>query len=267
MTFEGIPVKYEAKRGCGYRSKGGLYLITEGISKPCGRLPIPLTICPCCGGGIKVSRGYTWVAGDALKERAKPCVGDRASILAEALGAIGSILPRSDAQETASIVRPYAKACERCPMSDRVKLGRCGLLWIGEKFYPTTRDWNAEAQKVGVSRRIKSVPHDFVLGETWIMVAHRKAISDNCEECQGTGAIPRNLPDPPSPEEPCEACKGKGQMFTPGVFHLFQPSAIEYVVRGDETEEELEAIRKRGITPVIVKKAQEDDGSFEGGAE
>lgn len=49
----------EAIRGCGYRKIGGLYLCGEYISVPCDRLPYPLDICPTCGGGIKVSRGFT----------------------------------------------------------------------------------------------------------------------------------------------------------------------------------------------------------------
>ena len=38
----------------------------------------------------------------------------------------------------------------------------------------------------------------------------------------------------------------------------FQPTAIEYVVKGDETEEELEALEARGIEPVKVIKAQQE---------
>lgn len=32
----------EARRGCGYRKAGGLYLVASGMGSPCHRLPIPL---------------------------------------------------------------------------------------------------------------------------------------------------------------------------------------------------------------------------------
>ena len=44
-------------------------------------------------------------------------------------------------------------------------------------------------------------------------------------------------------------------LLKPGVFSAFKPTAVEYVVRGDETKEELETKVKRGITPVKVQIA------------
>src|SRR5260370_22228167 len=38
----------EAKRGCGYRKAGGLYLVGGGIGLPCDRLPYEIHECPCC---------------------------------------------------------------------------------------------------------------------------------------------------------------------------------------------------------------------------
>ncbi|GAI07705.1 unnamed protein product [marine sediment metagenome] len=51
----------EERRGCGFRKVGGMYLCGEYISSPCDRMPFPLTVCPVCGQGIKVSRGFTEV--------------------------------------------------------------------------------------------------------------------------------------------------------------------------------------------------------------
>lgn len=56
-----IYTRIEAARGCGYRKPGGMYLVSDGIGKPCCRLPFPLTVCPCCGQGIKQTRGFMWV--------------------------------------------------------------------------------------------------------------------------------------------------------------------------------------------------------------
>lgn len=78
----------------------------------------------------------------------------------------------------------------------------------------------------GVSRRLpgNSLPHGFVIGETWVMLAHRKGSENQ----------------------------------TPAIFHAFKPAAVEYIVTGQETDKELAALGKRGITPVIVKREQEE---------
>ena len=39
---------------------------------------------------------------------------------------------------------------------------------------------------------------------------------------------------------------------------MFKPSAVEYVVKGTETEEELQDLTKRGITPVRDILPQEE---------
>ena len=55
----------EAKRGCGYRKAGpdgtGLYLMGEITWSVCERLPFPLTVCPCCGAGVKHTRAFRWI--------------------------------------------------------------------------------------------------------------------------------------------------------------------------------------------------------------
>jgi hypothetical protein len=79
-----------------------------------------------------------------------------------------------------------------------------------------------------VSRRLSQVPKDFKVGETWVLVAHRKAI------------------------------KNADDSWTAGIFHAFRPQAVEYVVRGTETDEEIEALVKRGLTPVQVEKPSEE---------
>lgn len=187
-----IVVKREYRRGCGWRKPGGLYLVADGPAAPCGKLPIPLEICPTCGGGIKPSRGWTWVNGTALAAT-KTCESPQCSSL--------------------------------CPLAG--PLGRAGLLWIGEKFYPRPIDWEREADAQGVSRRIPAVPRDFKLGETWVLVAHRKAIED---------------PD---------------GSFTPAIFRAFKPTRIEVVVTGDEPDDEIDGMVKRGLTPIKIERAGE----------
>lgn len=176
---------YEAERGCGYRKKGGLYLRSDGIGQECGRLPIELTVCPCCNQGIKPARGFTWISGEIIKN---------------------SKCPGLDTE------------CAACPMFSVPE--KVGLLWVGGKFYPTPESFTIEANKMGVSKRIAQVPKDLVLGETWVAIAHREVKF--------------------------------GEEKKPGIFRIFKPTRIEYVVRGNETMQELKALEKRGIEPVKV---------------
>lgn len=199
-----IEVKHERKRGCGFRKPGGLYLISSGDGMPCCKLPIPLEVCPVCHSGIKPARGFTWV--DLL-----PFVQNR--------------------------------ACENqaegvCPLSlERIKeIGKVGLIWVGEKFYPTPESLVKEAEDLGLSRRIPHLPKGFKVGETWVALAHR-----NC--------IPTNpLFD-----------GRKDREFVPGIFRMFKPERVEYVVKDDETEtpEFFERLAKKGITPVRVVPVME----------
>ena len=178
----------EHARGCGYRKPGGLYLVAGALSRPCGKLPIPLTVCPCCGSGIKPARGWTWIESKLVKDA--PC----------------------------SLVD-----CVGCyPFDGKVEI--FGLIWIGTKFYPTAQSFSKEAAAMGVSRRIKSIPREFKLGETWVLLAHRYAIP----------------------------AKSKDESDIPGIFTAFKPTRIEYVIREDDSDEKLESLEKRGITLVNV---------------
>lgn len=217
-----IRISYEAKRGCGFRKPGGLYLMGDGPGVPCSALPIPLDVCPTCHAGIKPTRGWTWIAP-------------------ELLGGPEVFRSHGDVFHQAA-----------CPFAEGTRLGpRCGLLWVGEKFYATPDLFTAEANRMGVSRRISTLPKDFEIG-TWVLLAHRKAIEDVCPR----GGHPR--PDGVEFGE-CDACDGSGRVHYPGVFHAFRPSRIEYVVKGDETQEDLDRMRKRGIEPVQVVPVLEEN--------
>jgi hypothetical protein len=106
---------------------------------------------------------------------------------------------------------------------------KAGLLWVGEKYYKTPEDFNREGVEMGISRRISQIPREFKLGETWVAFAHRKAIPQ-----------PFTLAEEPA--------------FKAGIFHLFKPTAIEYIVQETDTDSKLEALEKRGITLVKVIK-------------
>lgn len=190
-----IETRITHRRRCGLRRPGGFYLVAAGPAQFCGKLPIPLEICPCCGRGIKPSRGWTWVDATRL------FAGEKCK----------------------------APKCVDCPMAKG--LGRAGLLWIGTCYYPSPQTWTEEALALGVCRRIPAVPNDFKLGTTWVLVAHRQAITK-------WGLL-------------ATVSFGKhGVKQIPAVFHAFKPTAIEYLVTGSETQEELDKLAARGITPV-----------------
>lgn len=197
-----IRVSYEAKRGCGFR-KEGIYLIGGKPDSPCGKLPIPLDVCPVCGCGIKVARGWTWVKSDLIK------------------GKLDGVC--------------LAKNCPSCPLHDpsHLPFEKAGLLWVGEKFYRGPKEFMAEANKMGISRRLNQLPHHFKIGETWVLLAHRFAFGE----------------------------KGKGSA---GIFTIFKPLRIEQVVKGTEPEEEITRIRERGFEPVIVKRIEDEPEEDEG---
>lgn len=224
-----VEVRVEGKRGCGYRVPGAKYLVSGQLSEPCPRLPYETSVCPTCGEGIRPARGFTWVDGGNL------------------------IPPTVHGTDEHDVVCPLSPArnetggyAERYP-GDHAhyvsRLGeRCGLIWIGHQHYKTPREFMAEAERMGVSRRITAVPRDFEIGETWVLLGHRKALTKACSECGDEG----------HPDSECPVCEGTGFEFRPGIITAFRPTAIEYVVKGDETDEEIEALEKRGLTPVKV---------------
>jgi len=197
-----IQTVIEKKRGCGFRVPGGIYLRTDGMGRVCGALPIELTVCPTCHYGIKPARGWTWIN------------------IAELVGAKGCALDDPE-------------GCGDCPIAD-AKIQMAGLLWVGEKFYKTPGAFAQESVEMGISRRITMVPKAFKLGETWVALAHRKAILSN-----------------PDPADPVVEMK-------PGIFHIFRPSRIEYVVKSDDSDEKLEKLEKRGFSLVRVEREQKE---------
>jgi len=108
-------------------------------------------------------------------------------------------------------------------------------MWVGAKNYPSTSDFTKEAMAMGVSKRFSQLPKDFVLGETWIALGHPEAVVEASED---------------------------GDLKTqPGIFHMFQPSRIEYVITGKETEDELDQLEDRGFT--LVEVIPEEEGEEE----
>jgi hypothetical protein len=123
------------------------------------------------------------------------------------------------------------EGCGDCPIAD-AQIQTAGLIWVGEGFYPTIGAFQSESAQMGISRRIAMIPRGFKLGETWVALAHRKAID---MDVQRIGVPPE---------------------FKPGIFHIFKPSRIEYVVKEFDPQDKLEKLEKRGITLVKVEREQ-----------
>lgn len=218
----------EPRRGCGFRKIGGLYFVGGGAAVYCDRLPIPLEVCPTCGHGIKQTRGFTWV-------ELEPLVGGAHAQCADTF------------------------PCPLCMRPDT--LGRCGLLWVGERFYKTPADFDREAAALGISRRISAIPRGFVVGETWIVFAHPRAIATqlNCPRCAEVVAVVRIDGEL---QLACPACGWNGLAFRPGIFKVWKPERIEKILpesaRGSPEAAELAA---KGITAVFVP---DDDADHRG---
>lgn len=157
---------------CGYRHSGkdgvGIYLV-EGpaTTEPCPRLPFPLTVCPCCGHGIKFSRGYTWIDPTLWFDPELP--------------------PVTEWDHPTHQTR-------RCTLCNPAAVGhRAGLLWVGEQHYPTAAHFAREANEMGISRRISAVPRDFVPGKTVVYLAHIRTVPPKATDL---------LKDPKAPWQP-----------------------------------------------------------------
>ena len=125
---------------------------------------------------------------------------------------------------------PRRKAKSRDPACCRLDefSGKAILMWVGDEFYSTPAEFRRECRMLGLSRRIRCVPKGFQVGHTWLFLAHRFVIHP---KAGGTG-------------------KAK-----PGIFTALCPTRMEYVVRGNETDDVLRKKEAAGFTLVRVTMA------------
>jgi hypothetical protein len=231
----------EARRGCGYRKVGGLYLVSSGQGVSCDRLPIRLDVCPVCSHGFKQSRGWTWV---------------------DLFGLVGGNHYGLDAVRVSDVLTGTIAECmddAQCPLCHNVKqIGKAGLLWIGEKFYKTPGEFDREGEQLGFSRRVSAIPRGFKVGETWVMIAHSKTVADGfaCEHCGWAGPFATQH----NSDGTCTHFAER--KYVPGIFTLWRPSRIEKILKESQREsDEVKKLVEQGITPVFVP---DDDPDHQG---
>lgn len=210
----------ETKRGCGYRKVGALYLCGEYLSAPCDRMPFPLTVCPVCGQGIKVGRGFTKVNPYQLWGIHQDCH---------------------------DVVRP----CHLCDPQDKPAF----IMKVGAGSYPSPQDFLEEALAMGISKRIPFIPRALELGETVLYLAHPKAcaVRESAALQEAMAIVGETEEQQPRLLETEKVTKA------PGIFCAFIPKRIEMPVWEHElTGKKREDLQKRGITPIPVPKGDKD---------
>jgi len=210
----------EQKRLCGWRLVDGLYLCGEFISSPCDRMPFPLTVCPVCGQGIKVSRGFTQVNPYQLWGIHRDC-------------------------------KDHFRPCFLCDPQDEPSY----IMSVGEKYYKTPQDFVKEAMAMGISKRIPFIPKGLELGKTVIYLAHPKAceVKEPVVLQQAMAIVEEAQTNQPRLLETEKVTKALG------IFCAFIPKRVEKLIwESQATPEELEKLEKRGITPVSVPDGDKD---------
>jgi len=210
----------EEKRGCGFRKVGGLYLCGGYISVPCDRLPYPLGACPTCGGGIKASRGFTKI--DPLRLFGPhDCCTD--------------------------CWRP----CFMCDPSAEVAF----IMSVGKQYYKTPLNFLEEADRLGVSKRIPWIPKELELGKTIIYLAHPKAY-----QVREPVVLQRAMSIVSEGESQAERLlEAEKVEYALGIFTVFIPKRVEKLIwERDATAEECERLKKRDITPIVIKNGDLD---------
>ncbi len=181
----------EERRGCGYRkiskeNKVFYYLCGSGISAPCDRLPFKLNVCPVCGNGLKFHRGFQWIDWHRYAGDHNECECD--------------------------------EYCYICHPTDE----KYGLMWVGERFY-SPQSFVREAEKLGISKLVPSLPKNLEIGRTKVLLAHRKAWKNK----------------------------------EPAIFYAFIVRRVEVLVRVEDLSKEwVKRLRKRGVVVIAAYKEQ-----------
>lgn len=208
----------EQERGCGYRKVNALYLVGGYIPVACDRMPLPIGACPVCGHGLHFTRSMTEIDPLKLWGIHQPCKD--------------------------------APTCVMCyPPNFNDTVGHY-VMTVGKKYY-SPQSFLEEATRIGICKRIPFIPKKLVFGSSVIYLAHPEAVEIRespvmqevlgiLEDAEGGGQ--RRLLE--AERKPHKAM---------GIFCAFGPQRIEKLIKeSDATPEEVEKLKKRGITPIKV---------------
>jgi len=233
----------EAIRGCGYRKVNALYIVGEYISSPCDRMPFPLTVCPVCGQGIKVSRAFTEI--NPLK-----LWGSHDSALEQMLYP-NYQAAREAVDQGKDQCQDRIRPCHLCDPQDQPAY----IMLVGAGAYKTPFDFLDEAKRMGISKRIPFIPKGLELGKTVLYLAHPKACEVMVEPAlqQAMAIVSESQTKQPRLLETDRKEKALG------IFCAFIPKRVERLIwKSKASPEELEKLEKRGISPVIIADGDKD---------
>jgi len=95
-------------------------------------------------------------------------------------------------------------------------------MWVGERFY-SPQSFTLEAERLGVSKLIASIPKGLEIGRTKVLLAHRKAWRNK----------------------------------EPAIFYAFVVRRVEVLVRVEDLSKEwVKRLRKRGVVVIAAYKEQ-----------
>jgi len=213
----------EAKRGCGYRHIGALYLVGSGMALPCDLLPLPITPCPTCHFTIPFTRGFLWIHRDYLAYRS----------------------------EGHYYSKEGCKCGQTCPICFPTKNieDNAMLMWVGSRYY-TPNEFVKEAQETGVSKRIAEIPKGLKLGETWCLLAHPKVPFQKIYKEGDT--VPAGAYWASAYKKDPTLLSAEPE-YKPAIFYAFVPRRIEMLIwKSEATAQRLEELKKKGITLITV---------------
>ena len=221
VTNDEILKYFEAKRGCGYRQVGKLYLVGPSTGYVCPSLPLLFSPCTCCGFEPSQYRDFQWIRKSYIRH-------------------IGAA-PMVDCHPSCPVCYPSSNTQKRY-----------GLMWVGKKFY-TPEEFLLEMDlEAGISKAIKQIPKGLVFGETWVAIAHPEAYVDSSDDgyvqdhedwILTCARLPMDEEKPPEPKPPTY----------PGIFTAFIPSGVEMLVyKSDADPAYIFELEEKGITVIVV---------------
>lgn len=184
----------------------------------CDNLPYPLIACECCGFEVPFTRNFYWLSKSYIKSHFREIV----------------LYPDYETDEEETVDTVSCNCFPNCPICrpEAVDQDKYGLVWVGERYY-TPEEFIVEALEMGVSKAIGKFPKDLVLGKTWVLLAHKKAMMYNGFDKSGLAL-----------EEP---------VLGPAIFYAFVPQRLEMLIWASEaTEEKIKELEEQNITPIIV---------------